>query len=362
MEKNILKGLNVRVSSFLFFVSFLISAAASAECSKMEYVELKEMSSEEQTKYFCKTYIDYQDYNVTCRSGQQSQIDAGMLGPKVLSDLINADCKQFRICVEEVVRVEKLLKAKNVVPTCDCSFSLVKNGTNCQKPIEATYTQPPIPVVDTPKDPPIVSNKDREDAADIRTEPLLGSWTATGGTEIEFQKFNSGDISLKDTCGWSYGVNRNNLRHMHDTNTWLSLAQKIVKLNCSNDQSYYYLGRSAEGLGFTTSARLYYRLAKEARHCEGFINVCDGFVFPRDINVRLGKLAATTEIKATGTESRTVEGSTENTVNMNNTNSGLKATPTITIEQSSEGKNCSKITNGIERLACYDSSKSTGAR
>jgi hypothetical protein len=66
---------------------------------------------------------------------------------------------------------------------------------------------------------------------------------------------------------------------------------EFAKVGMAVDQSYYYMGRAAEGDGYFESARTYYYLAlSEDYKCAGWINNCDGFEFSKDIHARLSKL------------------------------------------------------------------------
>lgn len=74
---------------------------------------------------------------------------------------------------------------------------------------------------------------------------------------------------------------------MHDNALWHDLAIDVINEGFKSDQNYYYLGRSAEGLGYYDAALTYYKLAKTVYKCNGLVNNCKGLVFPKDIDDRL---------------------------------------------------------------------------
>ena len=70
-----------------------------------------------------------------------------------------------------------------------------------------------------------------------------------------FQAEDAFEISrLGFTCGFTWGLNKANLKVMHDRGQWRNLADKVYDLGCGNDLAYYYIGRAAEGLGHIDSA------------------------------------------------------------------------------------------------------------
>ncbi len=115
-----------------------------------------------------------------------------------------------------------------------------------------------------------------------------GSYTPDGVSVTDFDKsFAKGEIRLTCglACGGKYGANQRELKSLHDAEQWHKLAQAVSSIGLEGNQAYYYLGRSAEGLGYVNAAQIYYKLAKSVRFkC---IRTCDGFVFPKDIDERL---------------------------------------------------------------------------
>ncbi|MBB3009991.1 hypothetical protein [Cupriavidus alkaliphilus] len=62
-----------------------------------------------------------------------------------------------------------------------------------------------------------------------------------------------------------------------------------MEIEFNYNLSYFYLGRAAEGLGYEAAAETYYLLAANTHQC---VKYCDGFVFPRDINLRFAAMRA----------------------------------------------------------------------
>lgn len=90
------------------------------------------------------------------------------------------------------------------------------------------------------------------------------------------------------TCSFKFGYNRGQLKSYYDSKNWALLAEKIYDLQYQNDLSYYYLAQATEGLGYPEAALAYYNLAlHDTNKCKGLLNVCDGFNFPDNINLRV---------------------------------------------------------------------------
>jgi S1-C subfamily serine protease len=81
---------------------------------------------------------------------------------------------------------------------------------------------------------------------------------------------------------------------------WRELADLVQRKGINNDLNWYYLGRSAEGLGELELARQYYQHSiehsnsdKASHRCQGVvISLCDGFEFPDVTLARLAQLQA----------------------------------------------------------------------
>ena len=95
-------------------------------------------------------------------------------------------------------------------------------------------------------------------------------------------------LSCDAACAVSWGATRHQVKALHDNELWNHLAIEVSRVGYKVDLAYYYLGRAAEGLGYYHSASIYYNLAlANIYECDGIINTCDGFVFPRDLRKRL---------------------------------------------------------------------------
>lgn len=107
--------------------------------------------------------------------------------------------------------------------------------------------------------------------------------------DTPFARFSRGEIiqNCELTCSFSWGNARTQLKNLHDAGHWKELADLVISIGYLKDLPYYYLGRSAEGLGYTNAARQYYAMAKGSKRCDGILNTCSGFEFPKDIDERL---------------------------------------------------------------------------
>lgn len=121
----------------------------------------------------------------------------------------------------------------------------------------------------------------------------------THGTKVAdvdvIEAFSRGEIRL--TCGLpcsgSQGLNRQAMKNLHYDQAWLDLFRLVTKTGHDTDLNYYYLGRGAEGEGYIEAAKIYYQLSlKHTNKCAGWINNCDGLVFPRDIQTRLDRMSS----------------------------------------------------------------------
>jgi hypothetical protein len=119
-------------------------------------------------------------------------------------------------------------------------------------------------------------------------------------TDVELmESFSRGEIRLKcrTSCSGAQGGNRRAMKNLHYDQSWGDLVKLVTTIGFENDLNYYFLGRSAEGEGYAEAAKIYYELAldKKIHKCAGLLNNCDGFVFPRDIQVRLDKMSSNTK-------------------------------------------------------------------
>ena len=112
-------------------------------------------------------------------------------------------------------------------------------------------------------------------------------------SDAQVASLNSGSVTL--TCGLAcsgaWGSNRKKMKTLHDTQSWGGLANIVLSIGYNNDLAYYYLGRSAEGMGLLDVAKIYYQKGTASRPCDGLINVCDGFVIPKELEQRISHLS-----------------------------------------------------------------------
>jgi hypothetical protein len=97
----------------------------------------------------------------------------------------------------------------------------------------------------------------------------------------------SQQIVLSGGSAWDFGGKRRTLKALHDSSLWGALAVEVIRTKYDSDLAYYYLARSAEGLGQNEAAKKYYFMALNSKKCDTLINNCNGFSFPKDINARL---------------------------------------------------------------------------
>lgn len=140
------------------------------------------------------------------------------------------------------------------------------------------------------------------------TIPSSGVKTNPSGSMELTTDFRLGSAKLECelSCATAWGANRRQLRAVHDAGLWEDLALNVLRIGFSNDLAYYYLGRSAEGLGYHSAAEVYYRRSIAAAisrpKCNFLFNNCDGFVFPKDAESRL---IAVLQTKQTNTKQYT---------------------------------------------------------
>jgi|SaaInlStandDraft_7_1057024.scaffolds.fasta_scaffold71904_2 hypothetical protein len=99
-------------------------------------------------------------------------------------------------------------------------------------------------------------------------------------------------------CGFTWGASNQAILSNLSGERWHDLANLIKSLECSQDSAYYFLGRSAEGLGFKNAAKKYYKTSinnsKVGNHlysCASMLEYnCWGFKFPQDSETRLSQL------------------------------------------------------------------------
>lgn len=98
-------------------------------------------------------------------------------------------------------------------------------------------------------------------------------------------------------CRDGWRANRTTALVLNEARQWRELAVLVMQIGYTNDLTYYYLGRAAEGLGFWDAAKTYYRtsvrLTSAGVTCgtEG-ADYCNGQVFPAAAQTQLAELTA----------------------------------------------------------------------
>jgi hypothetical protein len=109
------------------------------------------------------------------------------------------------------------------------------------------------------------------------------------------EQFSAGNITLDCgvVCASTYGTARPVLIGAYQAADWPTLAREIIRIGENSDQSYYYLARAAEGMGYQAAARIYYQRALDAPDkCAGLYNNCDGIDVPHVATARVAALPA----------------------------------------------------------------------
>jgi hypothetical protein len=97
------------------------------------------------------------------------------------------------------------------------------------------------------------------------------------------------------TCSGTWGGKLSELNRLYATQNWRLLATTVMQIGFQEDLAYYYLGRSAEGLGAPEAALRYYRIAgalgtgsdRRFRCTSVGFDLCNGLSFPRDLYPRM---------------------------------------------------------------------------
>lgn len=113
--------------------------------------------------------------------------------------------------------------------------------------------------------------------------------------------FESGDARLDCgvSCAGAWGSTRRQAKELYDQELWNDLAIAVMKVGFKADQTYFYLGRAAEGRGLTETARTYYKLSSASDYrCDGIINNCDGLVIPDETQAAIKRLPSPTKAEA----------------------------------------------------------------
>jgi len=92
-------------------------------------------------------------------------------------------------------------------------------------------------------------------------------------------------------CAGRSGLHMKRMKKAYEEMQWIELASRVISIGDREDLAYFYLGRSAEGIGDLKSAATYYKLAldrkERGRSCAGLVNNCLGIEVTRESNTRL---------------------------------------------------------------------------
>ena len=124
--------------------------------------------------------------------------------------------------------------------------------------------------------------------------------TPTKHTDPNFiDNLKEGRVILSGgSCGFTWGANNQDILSNLAGERWHDLANLIKSLECSQDSAYYFLGRSAEGMGFNDAAKKYYEISVKNSQIDNHLYSCSyafnyncwGFKFPQDSEARLAEL------------------------------------------------------------------------
>ena len=112
-----------------------------------------------------------------------------------------------------------------------------------------------------------------------------------------YDQFRRGEARLEcGSCAIKFSSGKDELRSLHRQADWEGLARAVLSIGYAQDISWFYLGASAEGLGLSGPARVYYQQAASlARHgdshCKGgFSDLCNGVQLPQEAEAALVRL------------------------------------------------------------------------
>jgi hypothetical protein len=94
-------------------------------------------------------------------------------------------------------------------------------------------------------------------------------------------------------CAGTWGGSLSEMNVYNATGDWTRLALRVMQIGFQEDLGYYYLGRSAEGLGAYEAAYKYYRIAGALATGPGgqfkcaSAGLCNGLHFPMDLYPRI---------------------------------------------------------------------------
>jgi hypothetical protein len=82
------------------------------------------------------------------------------------------------------------------------------------------------------------------------------------------------ELDCQMACSWQWLQNRRFFNAMYNAGDWSDLALGVSKVGFQEDLAYFWLGRAAEGQGYTTAAIHYYQLANVLTRTPNSISHC----------------------------------------------------------------------------------------
>jgi hypothetical protein len=106
--------------------------------------------------------------------------------------------------------------------------------------------------------------------------------------------FMNGNIELGSAFTSFGAFERSKQMHgLYAVGDWQGLSRLVIEINSDSNLNWFYLGRSAEELGFPDAAGRYYTRALSTVYtCSRTLDECDGFIFPQAIYERVNRLNA----------------------------------------------------------------------
>jgi hypothetical protein len=117
--------------------------------------------------------------------------------------------------------------------------------------------------------------------------PIASDPVQAQSNERSDVRFATGRSRLTGPVSEAWSSNLPRIRKAYLEGTWSELVRLVLTSNANLDLAYFYLGRGAEGLGYTAAARTYYIRARSAPHCVGEFEVCHGYSPVSDLEPRL---------------------------------------------------------------------------
>jgi hypothetical protein len=112
-------------------------------------------------------------------------------------------------------------------------------------------------------------------------------------------------------CYLSWGEHRNELISSYNSRQWEPLAELVMKIGYGQDLAYYFLGMSAEGLGYHEAALKYYRQSgttsgdsRKLHHCRETVRGCGGLELASVLPQRIAAVTAMAQTTGRSSKSR----------------------------------------------------------